>query len=761
MSGDFASGANWVGGVAPAPNNDAILNATGSTAYTVTSSTNETVLSILTAANATLLIASGSFTATNGTGTGGNAGAIDVAGGAVFACGTSLTNSGTIMVGGTGSGSASVVIESTATLSGAGNLTLSDSSGNQITGGASAATLTNVSNTISGAGAIGSATLTLVNQKRGTIDASGTNGFVLDTGANTIVNGGLIEGTGSGGLTIRSAVSNAGGTLSAGAGSQIFLQGADLIGGTLETAGAGVIVVAAGRASVFDGAASAIDDRAVIEVASGAALYIGGSIANAGSIMVGGPAAGDQASMAIEGVTTLSGAGNVTLSDLQGNQIIGGASAATLTNVDNTLSGSGTIGSATLTLVNQAGGTIDATGTNGLDLSTGANTIVNAGVIEATGSGGLTIQGAVANTGGTLSAAAGSDIALLNAEVFGGTLATSGSGRVLVEAGAGSVLDGTSSTLTDRALIVVAAKGSLTIQGAIANGDVIQLNGRTSIGPTLMIGAVGVTLSGGGALLMYKNAANRIIGATSAATLTNVDNRIGGAGQLGGGQLTLVNGAAGRIFGNQATGLVIDTGANTIVNDGWIVARGAGGVTIASAVDNNGRLESVGSGLTVQGAVTGTGEVFIAGGTMNFASAFSQNVNFFLQARSGTLELAQSQAFNAMITGFSSAGATTLDLADIAFVSSGEAIYKKGVLTVTDGSHTAAIKLRGDYRGVVFTASSDGHGGTNVVAGSAPAGAHAFVEAMAGLGAASGAAISTATAAGPAPLSLIAPGHGR
>jgi hypothetical protein len=61
-----------------------------------------------------------------------------------------------------------------------------------------------------------------------------------------------------------------------------------------------------------------------------------------------------------------------------------------------------------------------------------------------------------------------------------------------------------------------------------------------------------------------------------------------------------------------------------------------------------------------------------------------------------------------------------LDLADIGFTSGvTKATYKgttaSGTLTVTDGTHTARIILIGNYTASTFTASSDGHGGTDVV----------------------------------------------
>lgn len=67
------------------------------------------------------------------------------------------------------------------------------------------------------------------------------------------------------------------------------------------------------------------------------------------------------------------------------------------------------------------------------------------------------------------------------------------------------------------------------------------------------------------------------------------------------------------------------------------------------------------------------------------------------------LELAKSQSYTATISGFSKTGGASLDLADVGFVGAGEATLKGsktgGVLTVTDGSHTAHINLTGDYTG--------------------------------------------------------------
>ena len=58
---------------------------------------------------------------------------------------------------------------------------------------------------------------------------------------------------------------------------------------------------------------------------------------------------------------------------------------------------------------------------------------------------------------------------------------------------------------------------------------------------------------------------------TVSETLTNSE-LIEGAGQIGAGQMKLINGAAGRILGDGGGVLVIDTGANTVSNAGRALA---------------------------------------------------------------------------------------------------------------------------------------------------------------------------------------------
>ena len=110
------------------------------------------------------------------------------------------------------------------------------------------------------------------------------------------------------------------------------------------------------------------------------------------------------------------------------------------------------------------------------------------------------------------------------------------------------------------------------------------------------------------------------------------------------------------------------------------------------------------------------GETTIAAGTTTeIPSAYSGTITF--AGSTGTLQLDSSSSFNGTVAGL--AGQDTLDLRDINSAMVQTPIYSGnssgGVLTVTDGTHTAQIALLGNYLASTFVASADGHGGTAIV----------------------------------------------
>jgi hypothetical protein len=315
--------------------------------------------------------------------------------------------------------------------------------------------------------------------------------------------------------------------------------------------------------------------------------------------------------------------------------------------------------------------------------------------------------------------------------------------------------------ISNQASLTVADTATLTILGSVVNSGTISLAGKTAA-TTLLVKA-GATLGGGGSVNLGASAFNTVTGSSLTATLTNVNDTISGGGLLGAGKLVLVNQAAGLIEQTGAVALTIDTGTKTITNAGTIEAAGAGGATIAGAVANTGFLEAIKGNLTVNGAVTGTGSAVINAGTLMFASTFNEAVTF--SGSTGQLVLTNSQAYTATITGLSKTGGSSLDLRDIGFVSAGEATFSGtktgGVLTVTDGMHTARIVLAGNYVGSTWIASGDGHNGVVIIDPPAAApSAQAFAAAMAGIGA--GAGSTTLPSAPPVTLmssSLAPPVH--
>jgi hypothetical protein len=104
-----------------------------------------------------------------------------------------------------------------------------------------------------------------------------------------------------------------------------------------------------------------------------------------------------------------------------------------------------------------------------------------------------------------------------------------------------------------------------------------------------------------------------------------------------------------------------------------------------------------------------------AGATSELLSAYSGTIAF--AGSTGTLKLDTSASFTGTVAGLT--GQDTIDFADINFANAQQPSFSGnasgGMLSVTDGTHTANIALLGNYIASIFVASSDGHGGTAVV----------------------------------------------
>jgi YVTN family beta-propeller protein len=363
-----------------------------------------------------------------------------------------------------------------------------------------------------------------------------------------------------------------------------------------------------------------IDPGSSLTIGNGNQLFADGNISNAGQIMVS--ATSNYTQLTIGGTVSLTGGGSLTLSTsgAGGTALIDQSGGQTLTNVDNVIQGTGYIGWNGLTVVNQAGGIIDAN-VPGVSSPLVLDTpnLTNLGLLEAASGGLLQLENTFNNGGGRiLSTGNGSSVQFINATVRGGTLTSASGGAMGVAANASVSLDGSSQGTLTLVGTYSGANGSITyVTGTINNTGSIQVNAAanatqlTMNGTTTLTGAGTVTLttSGGGLALIDQSGGQ---------TLTNVNNTIQGAGEIGVNGLTVVNQAGGAINANAASTigpLVVNPAS--ITNQGLLEATAGGTLQIETTCnDAGGSILATGSNSAVQ-LISAT----IRGGKLSSANA--------------------------------------------------------------------------------------------------------------------------------------------
>ncbi|HET6157979.1 MAG TPA: VCBS domain-containing protein [Dongiaceae bacterium] len=315
-------------------------------------------------------------------------------------------------------------------------------------------------------------------------------------------------------------------------------------------------------------------------------------------------------------------------------------------------------------------------------------------------------------------------IDLIGFDTIGGygdlVIADDGQGNAIVSLGEGqsiTVLGVSASALGADNFVfnvdpVMQNAGTMTISngalmplgGTVENTGTIALNGAGALTELEVVGN-GLTLNGGGHLTLSDDDNNLIIGSAADAVLTNHDNLISGAGQLGGGQLTLVN--AGTILADGAHALVIDTGAATVTNSGLLESTGTGGLIINSDVANTGNIWANGGDVAIHGNVTGSGDATISGTALLDLDGASDLDVLFADSGAQTLQLDALDQFTGTVTGFGIGD--ILDFADLGadatVLFTADADGSGGTLTVSNGSYASSVNLDGNYQAAGFTGS--------------------------------------------------------
>ncbi len=528
----------------------------------------------------------------NGTYTSGTGTTTDVLG--------MITNNGNMLFTG-GNGSNSFLnLTGDATISG-GTVTLaytgSGSGAGIIQQNSGGITLTNES-TIQGAGVIGNGGLAVINDA--TIDAN-TSGLALTlNGSGGVTNGSLLEATNGGTLVINTTVSNAGGNITAGNGSTVQIDNADIIGGTLNNTGTGTLETVG--TSTLDGStvSGAVTINGTYTGGTNTTTDVHGGIVNNGNMLFTG-GNGSNSFLNLTGNTTLSGTGTVTLaytgSGAGAGIIQQNSGGLTLTN-ENTIQGTGVIGNGGLTVINSPGGVIDANTTGQtLTVNPGGGLTNTGGLLEASDGGILSLASStIDNKNGTIEVnGSTSAVQFVNgATIQGGTLTTTGGGSLGVPGGNSITLDGSTQgalTLSTGTMYTAGTNTTTDVHGAIINNGNMEFtggNGSNSIlnltGSTTLSGTGTVTMaytgSGAGAAIIQQ--------ASGGLTLTN-ESIIQGAGVIGNGGLTTINSPGGVIDANvSGQTLTLNGGGGTTNTGGTLEASDGGILDIAESTINNG-----------------------------------------------------------------------------------------------------------------------------------------------------------------------------
>jgi hypothetical protein len=228
-----------------------------------------------------------------------------------------------------------------------------------------------------------------------------------------VTNTGLIEATGPAGLGLYSYINNTGGIIKAN--SVVYLNGSTILGGTLE--GSGAFIIPDNYTGSLEGAINLLGTITLQSTGDQTTLdMVPYYTYSNGKSTLSNP--------------TLSGGGNIVLSG-PNSQITGPSyytGPITFVNAGVTISGGGIIGGSNLALNNQTKGIVDANSYSPLIVDTGANTVTNSGILEATAGGELFIASNLSNTG---SLYASNGTILIAGTITGtGTATINGTGQV-------------------------------------------------------------------------------------------------------------------------------------------------------------------------------------------------------------------------------------------------------------------------------------------------------------------------------------------
>jgi hypothetical protein len=330
----------------------------------------------------------------------------------------------------------------------------------------------------------------------------------------------------------------------------------------------------------------------------------------------------------------------------------------------------------------------------------GAGSTTNTGTINVGSASTAALQVSaghnIANTGGIINIANGSVLNQFGSTITGGTISTTGTGKVVgfndnSNFLTGVTLNGTLDLATGTGIERVT--GGLTLNGAvnINNNSILSFNGDQ-------------ILSGSGSIVLGNTgASNRALGLEGNTTLTIGSNIVvrgenGTLGQayLSGGTQSLINN--GRISADVSGGTFNLAPSHGVTNNGVLEAKNGGTLVLnANVTGTVGSHIDVGAGSTIlQNGIGLNGVINTAGGG-SFRAANSNSNTLTAATFNGTLDLATATGIERVAGGLTLNGAVNINNNSVLSFSGDQTLSGTGSIVLGNtGASNRALGLEGN-----------------------------------------------------------------
>ena len=191
------------------------------------------------------------------------------------------------------------------------------------------------------------------------------------------------------------------------------------------------------------------------------------------------------------------------------------------------------------------------------------------------------------------------------------------------------------------------------------------------------------------------NTVDATVGSANGAIISGLPQDPGGTSNIDGFSIT------NNILKGTGSGIAVQSLDQSNFTDNSLIGSNKTNVTITGN-----QLSSLwtGSSIDIRGGAGSVDKVLVQSNTLQNSAGAQNVITEDAHLTNATILLNQGD---------------TIDFADIDPTKVQQPTYSGtasgGILTVTDGSHTANVALLGNYMASTFVTSSDGHGGTNVV----------------------------------------------